>query len=243
MVLVRSIVALAVTTVAVSALDQLPTNIAVLVDNVAYMFRGTPYDAVISQAVEQLEAGLGRPDQKANDERIVSSLLAALGSQNVPTIATGIAGSLLSGFEEGEVGDGMEDLVSSMVAELKNPEVNTQVASIVRELLELMSQVITRSTRIVYDIPVGPTPTGTGTSSAASTRSDTATSSPASKSEVSSLSSSAKSKDSHSSSEDEDSSEESSSEESSKNNAAHSMVPLFGYLSMGVAAGVVASFF
>ncbi|KAJ2490374.1 hypothetical protein IWW37_003191 [Coemansia sp. RSA 2050] len=197
-------------------------------------------------AVELLEAGYGRPDQQANDKKIVSSLLIALGRQNVPTLATGIAESLVSGFEEGEVAGGMEDLVSSIVAELKDPEVNTQITSIVKEMIELMIQVGARSTRIVYDIPVGPTTaiTHTSISSAASTRTDTATSSPISKSELSSSpSSSTMSKESQLSSLEESFSEESSSEEESKTNAAQMMGPFFGYLSMGVVAGVIASFF
>ncbi|KAJ2885428.1 hypothetical protein H4R27_001397 [Coemansia aciculifera] len=249
--LFRSIVALAASTAAVSALSPLPTDIGYLVNQVAVLMNGTPYYPQLSQAAQSLISGYKLPGQQAQDEKIVSSLLAALSSQNVPSQATSIAGSVISVLEGegGSSSDKLNSLVSSVVSELKNPAVNTQIASIVDKLVGLLAQARVVAPEMFEDSPSGPTPTSTRSSTSAkntststkTTRTDTTASSPTSKSSSSSPSSlSVTSKDSQSS---ESTSESSSESTSSKTNAAQSMKPLFGYLSMGVAAGVVASFF
>ncbi|KAJ2686420.1 hypothetical protein IWW39_003643 [Coemansia spiralis] len=250
--LFRSLFALAAGAAAVAALGQLPPDIGYLLNQVATLMKDTPYDSQVSQAAQLLLSNYKQPGQEAQDEKIVSSLLAALSSQNVPSQATSIAESIASVLENGRWPAKLGELVSFVVNELRRPSVNTQIDKIVKQLIGFIILARTQAPEIFEDLPAGPTPTHTSTgtstnpSSPTGTRTDTATSGPASKSE-SSPSSSAKSKDSQSSSEESESEEssedESLSSESSKSNAAHSMSPLFGCLSMGLAAGAVASFF
>ncbi|KAJ2259921.1 hypothetical protein GGI01_003329 [Coemansia sp. RSA 376] len=249
--LFRSIVTLAAGAAAVSALGPLPTEIGFLVNQVAELMQDTPYYPQLSQAAQSLISGYKLPGQQAQDEKIVSSLLSALSSQNVPSQATSIAGSVISVLEgDGDSSsDKLNSLVSSVVLELRNPAVNTQIASIVDKLVGLLEQARIVAPEMFADSPSEPTPTSTRASTSSkntstkSTRTDTSASSPTSKSSSSPLSSNGTSKDSQASPSSESSSESTSESTSSKTNGAQSMKPLFGYLSMGVAAGVVASFF
>ncbi|KAJ2643393.1 hypothetical protein GGF44_001188 [Coemansia sp. RSA 1694] len=201
----------------------------------------------MSQAVESLAAVHGLPGQQAQDEKIVSSLLSALGSMNVPTAATGIAGSLAAEIETDAWLQTVDGLVSSLVSDLRNPAINTQIASIVDKLLGFMMQAITEAPELFYGSDNRPTPasshTSTNTRTSTSAKPGTSASTPTSKSlsPRSTATSSANSQ----SSEEIDESDSSSHESSSKTNAAQSIKPLFGYMSLGTAAGVavVASFF
>ncbi|KAJ2753002.1 hypothetical protein GGI19_003434, partial [Coemansia pectinata] len=203
----------------------------------------TKLDDYVSPVVSELK----NPAVNSQIADIVEHMI----DQNVPSQATSIAGSVISVLEGegGSSSDKLNSLVSSVVSELKNPAVNTQIASIVDKLVGLLAQARVVAPEMFEDSPSEPTPTSTRSSTSAkntststkTTRTDTTASSPTSKRSSSSPSSSnVTSKDSQSS---ESTSESSSESTSSKTNAAQSMKPLFGYLSMGVVAGVVASFF
>ncbi|KAJ2740917.1 hypothetical protein GGI20_005534 [Coemansia sp. BCRC 34301] len=128
-----------------------------------------------------------------------------------------------------------------MVSELKNPAVNTQIASIVDKLLGFLIQARIEAPELFYDGSATPTPTNSKTSS----KTDTAVNTPTSKSSSSSPSVSSKaSSQSSEESNDSDSDSESSDSSSSKTNAAQAIKPFIGLVSIGAAAGaVVASFF
>ncbi|KAJ2490375.1 hypothetical protein IWW37_003192 [Coemansia sp. RSA 2050] len=249
--LFHSILALAASAATVSALGPLPTDIGFLLNQVAELVNGTPYHSAISQAAQSLISNYRLPGKEAQDKEIVSSLLAALNSQNVPTEAASIAEVIASILGAEDAPGKLASLMASMAAELKNPEVNTQIASIVDKLVSMLAQARIEAPELFEDNPVGPTATSTWASASTSTGSKASTStgassgSPTSKSSAPS-STSGPATDSHSSSEESSespgSSESPESSESSKSNGAHPINSLFGYLSIGV-AGVVASFF
>ncbi|KAJ2259920.1 hypothetical protein GGI01_003328 [Coemansia sp. RSA 376] len=230
--LFRSIVALVASAAVASAFDPLPTNIGYLLNQVA-LFINSQYRPQIIDAAQLLEAGYGLPNQQVQDEKIVSSLLSALSSQNEPSQATANAGVIppllaLVGIPIKE-----DSVIASAMSELKNPAVKTQIADIVEEMIELVAYMDTKSPKS-GSVTNGPTPTSSSTKTH-----------PIFENTLNLRSSSTSPRSSATSTTDQSSDESSSSYESSssKTNAAQSMKPLLGYLSMGMAAGVVASFF
>ncbi|KAJ2897096.1 hypothetical protein IWW38_001829 [Coemansia aciculifera] len=241
--LFRSIIALAASAALASAIGPLPTDIAFLVNQVADLMVDTPFYAQISQAVDSLVAANGLPSQQAVDGNIYSSLLLALNSQNVPTAATGIAGSIVSQLLDDPPPAKVTSLVSSIVSEIKNPAINTQIASIVDELVGFLIQLRVEAPEMFDD---SPETTATSTSTLSNTGTTVTTPTSTNSSTKSSATSSVTSKplnDSTTSDSDSDSNV-SSHESSSKTNAAQATKQLLGIMSVGVAAGaVVASFF
>ncbi|KAJ1925841.1 hypothetical protein GGI09_001426 [Coemansia sp. S100] len=231
--LFRSIVALVASAAVASALDPLPTNIGYLLNYVA-LYINSHYRPQIIDAAQLLESGYGLPNQQVQDEKIVSSLLSALSSQNEPSRATANAGVIppllaLAGIPIEE-----DSVMASVMSELKNPAVKTQIADIVEEMIEFVAYMDTKSLHMFGSRTNGPTPTSSSTKTH-----------PIFENTLNLRSSSTSPRSSATSTTDQSSDESSSSYESSssKTNAAQSMKSLLGYLSMGMAAGVVASFF
>ncbi|KAJ1814659.1 hypothetical protein LPJ60_005972 [Coemansia sp. RSA 2675] len=249
--LFRSILALAASAIAVSALSTLPTDVGFLLNQVAELVDGTPYHSAISQAAQSLISNYKLPGKEAQNKEIVSSLFAALNSQNVPAEATSIAGAIASILGADDAPEKLASLMASMVGELKNPEVNTNIGSIVDKLVGMLVQARIVAPEMFEDNPVGPTSTDASSSPSTKASTGVSTSGPTPKSSVtsntsspvskSSVTSSASSKEKDSQSSDEESEESSESSESSKSNGAHPIKPLVGVLSIG--AMVAASFF
>ncbi|KAJ2064910.1 hypothetical protein GGI17_000717 [Coemansia sp. S146] len=203
--------------------------------------------AVGALAAQLLEAGYRLPGQQAQDEKIVSSLLVALSSQNIPTLATAIAGSIAPVLGLIGIPTKLDDYVSSVVSELRNPAFNSQIADIVEHLIELSIKWRAQAPEVYDPRPSGPTSTSTSTETSARTKThpmlENTINLRSPKPSSTSARSSATSPTNQSSSSYESSSFSTESLSSSKSSAAQSMRPMFEYLSMGVAAGVVASFF
>ncbi|KAJ2481585.1 hypothetical protein EV174_003439, partial [Coemansia sp. RSA 2320] len=117
-----------------SASSDLPADIGFLLNQVAGLMQTNVYYPQVAAAVQSLLDVYQLPNQQAQDEAIMSSLMAALGSNNVPTAAAAIASAAISNLHDG-VPTEVAGLVSSVISDMKNPAVNTQIASVIDKLI------------------------------------------------------------------------------------------------------------
>ncbi|KAJ2354930.1 hypothetical protein IWW50_003523 [Coemansia erecta] len=107
--------------------NAIPSDIVDVLAQVADNIADSNYASIVYDAAQNLNEVAGQPGQSAAEEKIMTSLLDVLKTQD-PKDAANVAQSVASDIEGGDVPTEAEELASSFVSALRDTKHNTNMA-------------------------------------------------------------------------------------------------------------------
>ncbi|KAJ2784457.1 hypothetical protein GGI15_002258, partial [Coemansia interrupta] len=218
--------------------DAAPTDLGFILNNVADLVADPSLMSEVGAAATSLMEAAGQPGYDEMANAYLSTLLASVEASNDPQLSSQMAAAIVSLLQSaGDIPEQVAEPYSSLVSALKDPEIASDAADILKELINFISSVHRLMPEAFEDFPTDET--ANNESDTQMSGSSTQTSSQhATTPSTDDDSTNKSSKDNRSSGSDDKDNDESDDADSSSSGAARNGNIVVGLLSVGIAASV-----
>ncbi|KAJ1721235.1 hypothetical protein LPJ53_004219 [Coemansia erecta] len=220
--------------------DAAPSDLGFILNNVADLVADPSLMSEVGAAATSLMEAAGQPGYDEMANAYLSTLLASVEASNDPQLSSQMAAAIVSLLQSAnDIPEQVAEPYSSLVSALKDPEIASDAADILKVLINFISSVHSLMPEAFEDFPTDETATGESDTQDSSSNTQSSTQH-VTKSSTDEDSTTKSSKESESSGNDDNESDDM---DSSTSGAARNGSVVVGLFSVGIAASVVSVLF